>query len=216
MAEKVKLSKLDKWFRTLRRLVRILFKPLFPYKYHGHTDLYSNGPYIFVSNHLSYLDVVYIVMATDRAVHFLAKKDLFKKGIMKKFVTKCECVSVSRDGTDVKAVMQSLKYLKNGESLAIFPEGTRNKTDEIMLPFKSGAAALSIKAKVPIVPIVHLKNIRMFRREHVLCGEPIEFSEFYDKRLTEADTEECDNILRLKMIEMYNNLYAEVKDKKKK
>ena len=114
-----KLNKFEKWFRTLHRLERIFFRPFFPYKKFGHTETFNDRPYIFVGNHLGLLDVVYSAVGTDKPVHFLAKKDLFEKGLMKKFVTKCQCIPVSRDGTDVKAIMQAMKYLKNGESIEI-------------------------------------------------------------------------------------------------
>ena len=210
-----KLNKFEKWFRTLHRLERIFFRPFFPYKKFGHTETFNDRPYIFVGNHLGLLDVVYSAVGTDKPVHFLAKKDLFEKGLMKKFVTKCQCIPVSRDGTDVKAIMQAMKYLKNGESIAIYPEGTRNKTKEIFLPFKSGAAAISIKTKTPIVPIVHLKKIRFLRKENVIYGEPLEFSEYYDKRLTEEDNAVCDEALRNRMFELHAEL-TELTSKKRR
>lgn len=214
--EKAGLSKLDKWFRTLNRLEKIIYRPLFPYKKYGNTKLSADKPYIFVGNHLSLLDVVYIGTATGKPVHFLAKKDLFEKGFMKWFVTKSESIPVNRDGTDVKALISAMKCLKKGESIGIYPEGTRNRSDEIMLPFKSGAAAISIKTKTPILPVVHLKRIKLFRKEHVLYGEPIEFAEYYDKKLTEEDILNCDNLLRERMLEMYATLSETVNRKKKK
>ena len=214
--QKVKLNKFEKWFRTLHRLERTVYRSLFPYKKHGHIEPYDDRPYIFVGNHLSYCDVIILAVATNKPVHFIAKKQLFEKGLMKKFVTKCQCIPVSRDGTDVKAVMQAMKYLKGGESIVIFPEGTRNKTDETFLPFKSGAAAISIKTKTPIVPVVQIKKIKFLRRAHVLYGEPIEFSEYYDKRLTEEDILKCDEALRNKMLEMHAELCEMVSKKGKK
>ena len=151
---------------------------------------------------------------TNNPVHFLAKKDLFEKGLMKKFVTKCQCIPVSRDGTDVKAVMQAMKYLKSGESIAIFPEGTRNKSKEIFLPFKSGAAAISIKTKTPIVPIIQLRKPRFLRRSYVAFGEPLEFTDYYGKRLTEEDVKICDAKLTEAMLGLYNELSDKVNRKK--
>lgn len=204
--EKKKLNAVTKWFRTLRRAIPFLYRPFFPYKKHGHTEPFTDREYIFVGNHLSVLDVVFPVTCTNRAVHFMAKNSLFEKGLMKKFVTKSECIPVNRDGTDVKAIMQAMKYLKKGECLGIYPEGTRNKTNERFLPFKGGATAISIKTKTPIIPIVQVKKIRIFRKTHMLIGEPMEFTEFYDKRLTEDDIQKCEDILRDNFNEMYDRL----------
>lgn len=212
MAEKP--TKFEKWFRKLRRAERVFYRPLFRLKRFGHTAPYDDRAYIFVSNHLSILDVTSFVEVTTNPVHFLAKKDLFEKGLMKKFVTKCQCIPVSRDGTDVKAVMQAMKYLKSGESIAIFPEGTRNKSKEIFLPFKSGAAAISIKTKTPIVPIIQLRKPRFLRRSYVAFGEPLEFTDYYGKRLTEEDVKICDAKLTEAMLGLYNELSDKVNRKK--
>ena len=97
--EKQKLSKLYKWFRTLRRAEPIFYRPFFPYKMLGVTKPFDDRSYIFVGNHLSILDVVFPAVSTHRPLHYMAKKSLFEKGLMKKFVTKCECIPVNRDGS---------------------------------------------------------------------------------------------------------------------
>lgn len=215
--EKAKLRPVVKWFRAMRRAEPFLYRPFFPYKKHGNVTQFNDRAYIFVGNHLSVFDVVFPAVSTNRVVHFMAKNTLFEKGLMKKFVTKCECIPVNRDGTDVKAVMLAMKYLKMGDCISIFPEGTRNKTDEIFLPFKSGAAAISIKMKTPIIPMVQVKKIKLFHKSNVLFGEPIEFTEYYDKRLTEEDLNKCDDFLRNKLFEMYENLNSLLtKNKRKK
>lgn len=212
--EKVKLNKFEKWFRFMHRLEKLFVHPFFPYKKYGQVQPFNDRPYIFVCNHYSLLDVVLPAVATDKPVHFIAKKDLFEKGLMKKFVTKCQCIPVNRDGTDVKAIMQAMKYLKGGESIVIFPEGTRNKTDEIFLPFKGGAAAISVKTKTPIVPIVQIKKLKFLRRTHVFYGEPLEFTEYYDKRMSEEDIKNCDEILRNTMLAMYSELSERFSEKR--
>jgi 1-acyl-sn-glycerol-3-phosphate acyltransferase len=215
--EKKSLTPFEKWFKKLHIFAKWIFPLVFPYKKHGHTEPYDDRAYIFVGNHLSVLDVVMLAIATNKPVHFMAKKELFEKeGLMKKFATKSQCIPVNRDGSDVKAVMQAMKYLKGGESIAIFPEGTRNKTDEIFLPFKSGATAISIKTKTPIVPVIQVKKIKCWRRSHAIYGEPIEFTEYYDKKITEDDIKACDDILREKMLELYYTLKGELESKKKK
>jgi 1-acyl-sn-glycerol-3-phosphate acyltransferase len=106
--------------------------------------------------------------------------------------------------------------LKNGEKLCIFPEGTRNKTDEEMLPFHHGAAAIAIKCKAPIVPMVIYKKPRYFRMTHILVGEPIEFTEYYGKKLTEEELTAVDNSLRQRMIKMRREHTEFLQSKKKK
>lgn len=216
MAKK-KLTKFEKWFRFMHRVKRCVYAPLFPYKKHMPLFGYEDRPYIIVGNHLSLLDVVFAASAIpDKPVHFMAKKELFKKGLMRKFVTKCQCIPVNRDGNDLKAVMQAMKYLKSGESVVIFPEGTRNKTEEVFLPFRSGATALSIKTKTPIIPVVQIKKIRFLRKSHAIYGEPIEFTEYYDKKITDDDIKKCDEELRNKMLELHAELSQMLNKKKKR
>lgn len=108
------------------------------------------------------------------------------------FCKKLKAIEVNRDGNDVRAVMDSLKCLKNGEKISLFPEGTRNKTDAEMLPFKSGAAVMAIKAKVPVVPMMIYKKPKPFRLNHILMGEPFEFTEYYGRKMTDDLVKEAD------------------------
>jgi len=113
-------------------------------------------------------------------------------------------------------MMQAMKYLKNDGVVCIFPEGTRNKTDDLFLPFKSGAAALSIKTKTPILPVVQITKIKAFKKSHIYFGEPFEFTEFYDKKLTQEDIERAAQMLRDKFEELYYIMRDLRKSKKKK
>ncbi len=212
--KKRKLTEYEKWFRFMHR-IHHLVKIVYPFKKHGHTQPYNDRAYIIVGNHRSMLDVMPAAVATDRPVHFIAKKSLWEHKGARWFAVKCRCIPVSRDGGDVRAMMQAMKYLKNGENVCIFPEGTRNKSDEIFLPFKSGAAALAVKTKTPIIPVVQCKKMKPFRRAHILYGEPLEFSEYYDRKITSQDIEECDAKLKARMLELYNEL-VEITSKKRK
>lgn len=204
--EKRRLRSFKAVFNILRGVYYVCLSLLFPFKRYGNKRRFNDREYIFVSNHLSRLDVFPCALATSKPVHFICKKQLENSAAGRWVVKMCQCIPVSRDGTDVGAVMQSIRYLKNGESLAIFPEGTRNKTDDIFLPFKSGAAMISIKTKTPIVPVVMAKKMRIFRRVRIFYGDPIEFTDYYDKKLTAQDIENCDSILKEKMIEMYREV----------
>ena len=109
--KKKKLTKLEKWFRSMRRFHAIVLRPFLPYKKVGHKELFDDRAYVIVSNHMSVLDVIPAAIATTHPVHFIAKKELFEKGIGKWFTKKCECIPVNRDGTDVRAMISDMKYL---------------------------------------------------------------------------------------------------------
>jgi len=199
---KEKPTKLQKFFKTLHFWEKHLFRVIFPYERHGNLSKYNDGPLIIIGNHYSVMDVVYPCICTDRPIHFMAKNELWNGGFMKWFATKCECIPVKRDGNDVQAIKTAMRYLKNGDVVNIFPEGTRNHSYADLLPFHSGAAALSIKMQTPIVPIVQVKKLKAFHKSHIIYGDPIEFRQFYNKKVSKEDIEACDMQLRDAIINM--------------
>lgn len=200
-------------FKLLRFVEKYFFRWIFPYKLHGNLTKYNDGALIIIGNHYSYLDVAYPLRVTDRPIYFVAKQELWDNGgFLKWFVNKCQVIPAKRDGSDVNTVKQSLKVLKEGNVLNIFPEGTRNKVDggEVM-PFHSGAAALSIKTQTPIVPVVKISSTKLFKTTHVIIGDPIEFRQYYGKKVSREELEKCDE----KMREALNNMRLAFLDKNK-
>ncbi len=209
-------KKFARWFAFLRFLSRVLWIFL-PYKEHRAVKDYGNRPYVFICNHYSIWDIIYPCIAVKKPLHFIAKQELWNNAFLRWFCNKCRCIPVSRDGagTDVKAIMQAMKYLKNGENILIYPEGHRNSGDVELLPFKGGFAAIAIKTKTPLIPIVLMSKPGLFRKVHVLYGEPIEFSEYYGKKLTEEDIADCETRLRSIMLGMREDFRAKRVKKKK-
>ncbi len=200
---KNKKTKLEKVFKILHFWEKHLFRVFFPYVRHGNLSKYEDSSLICIGNHYSYLDVVFPCLVTDRPIHFIAKQELWDNGgLMKWFVNKCECIPVKRDGSDVQAIKESMRILRAGGVINIFPEGTRNHSYSEILPFHSGAAALSIKTQTPIVPIVKVTKIKIFKKTHIIFGDPIEFRQYYGKKVTKEQIEECDGILRESMWNM--------------
>ncbi len=214
--EKKKLTKHEKCFRWLHRLYNFPLRILYPVKKYGAARYFDDRAYLIIGNHLSIMDVIPVAISTHKPIHYLAKKELFVKGFTKWFTAKCECIPINRDGNDVRALMTAMKYLKNGEHVSLFPEGTRNKTDDMFLPFKSGASVIAIRTKTPILPLVQVKKMRAFHKVHVLYGEPFELSEFYDKKLTDEDIAAADEVIRKKLEDMYLELKEILADKKKR
>jgi 1-acyl-sn-glycerol-3-phosphate acyltransferase len=138
------------------------------------------------------MDIAYPACTTWEGLHYMAKKEVEKMPVVNFLFRKVKGISVNRDGNDVRALLDCFKCLKNGEKICIFPEGTRNKTGAELQPFRHGAAAIAIKAKAPIIPIMIYKKPRYFRMTHVLVGDPVELTEYYDRKLTETDYSEAD------------------------
>ncbi len=108
-----------------------------------------------------------------------------------------------RDGSDIRTLTDAMKCLKNGEKVVLFPEGTRNKvSEEEFLPFHGGSALMSIKTKTPIIPFVICNRPKVFKKVHVVFGEPFELSEYYDRKLSREDYEEAERIIVNKMYDI--------------
>ena len=106
--------------------------------------------------------------------------------------------------------------VKNGDKIAVFPEGKRNMTSEPFLPFKSGSALFAIRSKVPVVPVVIYQKARFFRMNYAIYGEPFELSEYYGVKLTEDLLREADEKLLAKMQELWAEHDSFLKQKKGK
>ena len=205
------------FLNVLRAIVIPVFRLIKPFKCYGHART-EDGACVYVGNHYTIWDPVYIARTTSEGIHFLSKREVTQHWLLKGICKTIRCIPVNRDGNDARAFMNALKCLKNGEKVSLFPEGTRNKTDAETLPFKPGAAAMAIKAKVPVVPVAIYKKPRVFRMAHILYGEPFELSEFYDKKLTEETLSLADEIIkeRLLSLKRAHTAFLQEKQAKKK
>ena len=193
---------ISKLLNFLRVLVLPVYYVLKPYRFYGQRKA-RDGACIFVSNHYGLFDPVYPASMTWEAIHFVGKKEIYKMPLIGLLAKGVKMISVNRDGNDVRGLLDCLKCLKNGEKICIYPEGTRNKGDENdMLPFHHGAAMMAIRTKTPITPIVIYKRPRYFRCTHILVGESIELSEYYDKKLSDEEVAAIDSRLRQHMLDM--------------
>jgi 1-acyl-sn-glycerol-3-phosphate acyltransferase len=214
----VKANKKGRHIMKLLNFLRVLVIPIYwllkPFRFYGNRKV-KDGACVYICNHFGMLDPAYPACTTWEGIHFIAKTEVNKMPLIGFLFRKVKGISVNRDGNDVRALLDCFKCLKNGEKICIFPEGTRNKTGVELQPFRHGAAAIAIKAKVPIVPMMLYKKPRYFRMTHVLMGEPIELTEYYDKKLTETDYEEADQKLYNIMLDL-RRAHTEFLQRKKK
>ena len=201
-------------------VLRVLLYPIhaliFPFKLHGQKKV-GKGAYIYVCNHYCLWDVFYPAHTTWEGVHFVAKDSILRAPVLGYMARKLGVIGAMRDGSDVRSIMDSIKVLKNGEKIVIFPEGTRNKvSDEEFLPFHGGAAMLAIKTRTPVVPIVICDRPKVFRRTNVVIGAPVELSEYYGRKLSPEDYAEADAALKGMLYDLRAAFRAERAAKKAK
>jgi len=128
---------------------------------HGSEKIAPDGSYVFVSNHLSYMDTPVVLANIPVQFRFLAKSGLFQIPLLGTHLARAGHIPVPRDDARaaVKTMNQAAQVMRErGISLLIFPEGGRSHTGELAA-FKEGAAYIAIRAGVPLVPIA-LKGTR--------------------------------------------------------
>lgn len=197
----------------LKKVCNAFVQIFFPYKLIGKEKV-KDGACILVGNHYRIWDIVHMACVTDEKVHFIAKQEIFENKFLAHLCNIVEAIPVSRDGQDAKAVMIALRYLKKGEKISMFPEGTRNRTKEELLPLKGGAALFAIKAKAPIYPVMCVRKTRLFRRTKVIVGDAVDLSAFYDRKMAAEDYAEAEEIIREAMLSTRRNYLAEQEAKK--
>jgi 1-acyl-sn-glycerol-3-phosphate acyltransferase len=170
------------FYQFARGVVLSIFKVAFRVRVVGKERVPKHGAYIVAPSHRSILDVPFAAYITGRTVRFLAKDDLFSTAFGRRLFDALGAVEVER-GTADRGAMRALEgVLERGEPVAIFPEGTRRSGPEIAELF-AGAAYLSVKFGVPIVPVgiggsEHiLPKGKIFPRIHkvaVSVGQPLQ------------------------------------------
>lgn len=191
------LSVILKPFFLLFYRVKIVNKEVIPKK----------GPVIFCGNHLDVKDQLPVIASTNRMIHWMSKKEYFD-GKFSWFFKLVGCISVDRENHGGDSLDIALDYLKRGSAIGIFPEGTRNKTDAELLPFKIGAVYLAQKSEATIVPFAVTGDFK-FRSKNTMVrfGEPFKID--IDDNLDDMNT-----LLRDKILELQRINYKETKYKR--
>ena len=200
-------------YKFLKGLMRFVTQIVHPFKIIGKEKV-KDGACVLVGNHFRLWDIVHMACTTKERVHFITKKELYNNKFLAFLCRKVEAIPVSRDGQDAKAIMSALRYLKNGEKISMFPEGTRNRTDAELLPLKGGAALFAIKAKAPVYPVMSIGKSRYFRRTPVVVGDAIDLSRFYEMKMTAEDYAEAEEVIRGAMLSVMRGYIREREEKK--
>lgn len=138
-----------------------------------HKERIPKGGFVFAGTHTSYFDAFLIGRTTIRPLHFLAKKELMDVKFLGPILKALGFIRVDRSKKNPKAVESAVEYLKHDKIVCLFPEGTINKGDDYILPFKHGAVSFAYKSGKPIVPFAFVGGPKLFNYHvKVLLGEP--------------------------------------------
>lgn len=154
----------------------------------GLENIPKDEPVLYVGNHTSFFDIVLTYPLVVRPTGYIAKKEMLKAPLLKDWMKHLHCIFLDRDNPKegLKSILEAIDKIKNGISICIFPEGTRNKTPETLMPFHEGSFKIADKSGCPIIPMTLVNSSAVFedqfpkiRKAHVIIeyGKPIYLNE---------------------------------------
>ena len=169
----------------------IVSKVLFFVKIEGRENIPKDRNCVLMGNHQCILDPLMLALCVpDREIHFMGKKELWNNKLLGWAFTKVHGFPVDSGNMDMGAIRTAMNVLKEGDTLGIFPEGTRSRTGH-MLPLLGGASMLALRSRCDVIPVYIDGNYRPFRRMTVRVGKPVEMDDLLALRVTK---ESCDTL----------------------
>lgn len=132
----------------------------------GLENLPKEGPVLYMATHKSVFDIIILLSIIEDPSIFVGKKEVAKMPFVNKWFDALGCIYLDREDTRqaLKSIIQGIEELKGGQSVVIFPEGTRSMNNAI-LPFKEGCFKLATKTQVPIIPIALSNTYKIFEEK---------------------------------------------------
>lgn len=130
----------------------------------GRENLPTDNAALFVGNHRSYFDIILTYPLFPRVTGYVAKKEMTRYPLLVNWMRNIRCLFLDRDNIKegLKTILTGVEEVRNGTSLCIFPEGTRNKVNDTFLPFHEGSFKIAEKGGVPVVPMVIVNAADVF------------------------------------------------------
>lgn len=138
-------------YKIARLFFAIIAKTLFRFVSYGRENMPEKSGILIATNHKSYLDPVIIGIGARRPVRYLARKTLFRNPIFARLISSVGAIPIQRDGFSREGMENAISIIKSGQVLALFPEGTRSPTEEL-LEGKPGVGMVALKSKAVIIP----------------------------------------------------------------
>lgn len=150
----------------------------------GEENVPKDEPVLYIGNHRSFFDIVLTYVRVPRLTGYIAKKEIRKVPLLSHWMVNLHCLFLDRDNIKegLKTILAAIEKVKSGISICIFPEGTRNRGDEPLLPFHDGSFKIADKSGCAIIPITLNNTSAIFedhlpwiRKAHIIIeyGKPI-------------------------------------------
>jgi 1-acyl-sn-glycerol-3-phosphate acyltransferase len=149
--------------RAMIAVVRSLFRLVMEMDVKGLEHFPRGGAVILAANHVTNFDVFPMQLSVPRPIFFMGKAELFKNPLLDIFLRNLSGFPVNRGEKDQWAMRHAAKVLEHGQTLGMFPEGTRSQGRGLRVA-KTGTARLAIEADCPILPMTVVGSDRFFKR----------------------------------------------------
>lgn len=139
------------WYRLTQWVVGGVSRVYFRVRRRGMKHMPAEGPVVLLANHQSHLDPPLIGCFMPRPLGYLARDTLFS-GFLGPLIRSYDAIPIDRDGSGLAGIRATLKRIKQGDAVLMFPEGTRSEDGKLQ-PLKPGFIALVRRGKASIVPL---------------------------------------------------------------
>ncbi len=169
------------WYEFLRLLVFGLATFAYRIRFTGRQNIPRSGGVLVVSNHQSHFDPPLVGLGCPRRMNYVARDSLFGFAPFRWLIHSLDAIPIDREGTGLGGIKESLRRLKRGEMVLIFPEGTRTRNGELGV-FRPGFTTLAVRSGAAILPVAIEGAFAAWPRRHKLprlgrirvhYGEPI-------------------------------------------
>ncbi|HEV3136294.1 MAG TPA: lysophospholipid acyltransferase family protein, partial [Pirellulales bacterium] len=169
------------WHEFLKFLARLVAVPVFQIRHRGRHFLPRSGGGLILSNHQSNLDPILIGLGCQRRLNYVARRTLLRVAPLRWLLNSLDTIPIDREGSGFGGLKETLKRLKRGELVLLFPEGTRTPDGEVHA-IKPGFCAIARRSGVPLIPMALDGAFEAWPRHrsiprpavvHVEFGEPI-------------------------------------------
>ena len=187
------------WYQSCRHVLQLVAALVYRVGYSGRENIPAAGGVLIVSNHQSHFDPPLVGIGCWRQMNYVARRTLFNFRPFGWLLKSVGAIPIDRDGIGLSGIKESLKLLKKGEMVLIFPEGTRTRDGEIG-PFRPGFTTLAARSNAAILPVAidgafkvwpRTKKFPGLGRIRVHFGKPIPHAEIAgrDEREVLAEVE---------------------------
>ena len=197
-------------YAALRTLARLAGVAVFQMRCKGRERIPESGPLLVCANHQSFLDPVLVGLAFDRRLNYLARQSLFRFAPFRLLIQFLDAIPLDREGLGLAGLRESMRRIKRGEAVLLFPEGTRTP-DGSVLPLQPGFCALARRGNVSVLPVgfdgafhawPKTAKLPTTSRIHLCVGQPLspeEIRKLDDKSLideVERRIRDCHQLAR--------------------